>query len=156
MDFCLLGFSPSAFKGRNNKDLMFHLGKIMKREILQLETLGVTARKWAPSSCRGMSNPKLKKERLSLRFELLVFTLQLTVQLLGSRKQGGNGVEADCSCPEPPFRQAGGEKTSTSPGWPYSPPAAALGASALVETCSSDTFKQGGLWVHIDSWQKCG
>lgn len=61
---------------------------MLKREILQLETFGVTPRKWAPSSCRGTSNGKLKKERLSLQFECSVFTLQLTVQLLGSRKQG--------------------------------------------------------------------
>lgn len=27
MDFFLLGFSPSAFKGRNNEELMFLLGK---------------------------------------------------------------------------------------------------------------------------------
>lgn len=71
---------------------------MLKREILQLETFGVTPRKWAPSSFRGMSNPMFKKERLNLRFKLLVFTLQLTNQLLGSRKQGwgwrGNRVAA--------------------------------------------------------------
>lgn len=64
---------------------------MLKREILQLETFGVTPRKWAPSSFRGMSNPTFKKERLNLRFKLLVFTLQLTIQLLGSRKQGWGG-----------------------------------------------------------------
>lgn len=90
---------------------------MLEWEIQQLETFGVTLRKWAPSSFRGMSNPTFKKDRPNLRFQLLVFTLQLTVQLLGSRKRGGGGgKQGGSSCPEPPSKQAGEEKTSPSPG----------------------------------------